>query len=101
MGKQLVPDELWERLEPLFLKTESKPQGGRPRTPDRIALTGILFVLKMRIPLERRGEIDHHIRPGEQRSHPPDDDAHVGLVKAADRQRDEVGRRRAELLELP
>jgi transposase len=52
MGKLLVSDELWERVEPLLPKTEPKPQGGRPRTPDRIALTGILFVLKTGIPWE-------------------------------------------------
>ncbi|XXX53154.1 IS5 family transposase [Sorangium sp. So ce124] len=52
MGKLLVPDELWERIVPLLPKTEPKPQGGRPRTPDRIALTGILFVLKTGIPWE-------------------------------------------------
>jgi transposase len=52
VGKLLVPDDLWERIEPLLPKTEPKPQGGRPRTPDRIALTGILFVLKTGIPWE-------------------------------------------------
>lgn len=52
MGKLLVPDELWERIKPLLPNTEPKPQGGRPRTPDRIALTGILFVLKTGIPWE-------------------------------------------------
>ncbi|WP_437748139.1 transposase [Sorangium sp. So ce1504] len=41
-----MPDERWERLEPLLPKTEPKPQSGRPRAPDQIALMGILFVLK-------------------------------------------------------
>lgn len=48
----MVPDGLWERIEPLLPKAEPKPQGGRPRTPDRIALTGILFILKTGIPWE-------------------------------------------------
>ena len=30
----------------------SKPKGGRPRIPDRAALTGILFVLKTGLPWE-------------------------------------------------
>jgi transposase len=52
MGKQLVPDGLWERIEPLLPRHPPKPQGGRPRAPDRAALTGILFVLKTGIPWE-------------------------------------------------
>jgi transposase len=52
VGKLLVPNELWERIEPLLPRHASKPQGGRPRTPDRVALTGILFVLKTGIPWE-------------------------------------------------
>ena len=52
MGKLLVPNELWERIEPLLPRHRPKPQGGRPRTSDRIALTGILFVLKTGIPWE-------------------------------------------------
>lgn len=52
VGKLLVPDELWERIEPLLPRHVPKPQGGRPRTSDRTALTGILFVLKTGIPWE-------------------------------------------------
>ena len=52
MSKQLVPDELWEIIEPLLPKEPAKPKGGRPRIPDRAALTGILFVLKTGIPWE-------------------------------------------------
>ena len=52
MGKQLVTDEqLWEAIEPLLPKESEKPKGGRPRIPDRAALTGIEgFVLKSAIP---------------------------------------------------
>lgn len=43
MAKPLVPDELWEIIEPLL---PPKPKSGRPRVPDHAALTGIIFVLK-------------------------------------------------------
>ena len=52
MGKLLVPDALWERIAPLLPPEPAKPKGGRPRIPDRQALTGILFVLKTGIPWE-------------------------------------------------
>jgi transposase len=41
---------LWAVVEPLLLPEPPKPKGGRPRLPDRAALTGILFVLRFRIP---------------------------------------------------
>ncbi len=52
MSKPLVPDELWAIGEPLLPAEPPKPNGGRPRVPDRAALTGILFVLKTGIPWE-------------------------------------------------
>ncbi len=52
MAKPLVTDELWELIEPLLPSEPAKPSGGRPRVPDRAALTGILFVLKTGIPWE-------------------------------------------------
>jgi transposase len=52
MVKPLVSDELWELVEPLLPPEPPKPKGGRPRIPDRQALTGILFVLKTGIPWE-------------------------------------------------
>lgn len=52
MAKLLVPDELWEVVAPLLPPEPPKPKGGRPRLPDRQALTGILFVLKSGIPWE-------------------------------------------------
>src|ERR671938_580316 len=52
MAKPLVTDELWEVIEPLLPEEPPKPKGGRPRVPDRAALTGILFVLKSGIPWE-------------------------------------------------
>ena len=46
MAKALLTDELWERIEPLLPPEPPKPKGGRPRVPDRKALTGILFILR-------------------------------------------------------
>ncbi len=52
MAKELVPDELWEIIEPLLPPEPPKPKGGRPRVDNRAALTGIIFVLKSGIPWE-------------------------------------------------
>ena len=52
MSKSLVSDALWALVAPLLPVEQPKPQGGRPRIPDRAALTGILFVLKSGIPWE-------------------------------------------------
>ena len=50
MVRQLVPDELWMIVGPLLPPEPPKPNGGRPRVPDRAALAGIIFVLKSGIP---------------------------------------------------
>ena len=50
--KGLVSDELWAVVEPLLPPEPPKPRGGRPRVPDRAALTGIVFVLRSGIPWE-------------------------------------------------
>ncbi|UFN51639.1 IS5 family transposase (plasmid) [Roseomonas sp. OT10] len=52
MAKPLVPDDLWVAIEPLLPRERPKPKGGRPRLPDRAALTGILFVLRSGLPWE-------------------------------------------------
>ena len=52
MARLLVTDEMWEVVEPLLPKWTPSPKGGQPRVPDRICLTGILFVLKSGIPWE-------------------------------------------------
>ncbi len=46
----LVPDGLWELIEPLLPAPVPKYRGGRPRLPDRTCLTGIVFVLRSGIP---------------------------------------------------
>jgi transposase len=50
--RQLVDDELWEIFEPLLPKRDPSPLGGHPRTPDRVALTGLVFILRTGIPWE-------------------------------------------------
>ncbi len=52
MSQPLVSDALWAVIEPLLPPEPPKPKGGRPRVPDRAALTGILFVLRSGIPWE-------------------------------------------------
>jgi transposase len=50
MAKDLVPNELWRIIDPLLPPEPPKPNGGRPRVPDRAALAGIIYVLKSGIP---------------------------------------------------
>jgi transposase len=53
MASPLVPDELWEVVEPLIPEVKRRYRyPGRKRVPDRQVLTGILFVLKTGIPWE-------------------------------------------------
>ena len=52
MSHPLVSDELWAVVAPLLPPEPAKPKGGRPRVPDRAALTGIIFVLKTGIQWE-------------------------------------------------
>ena len=52
MAKPLLPDDLWELIEPVLPKRSPCPKGGRPPLDDRKALTGIIFVLKTGIPWE-------------------------------------------------
>ena len=52
MSQRLIDDGLWSRIEPLLPKPPRRRWRtmGRPRVPDRAALTGILFVLRSGLP---------------------------------------------------
>jgi transposase len=50
MATPLLPDALWNLIEPLLPTPQPKPQGGRPRLLDRACLQGVLFVLQSGIP---------------------------------------------------
>lgn len=41
-----IPDELWDRIEPLLPKIRRSPKGGRPPVPFRRVLDGIFYVLR-------------------------------------------------------
>jgi transposase len=41
-----IPDELWERIEPLLPPKKPHPKGGRPWMPDRQVMDGIFYVLR-------------------------------------------------------
>ena len=46
MASKLLPDGLWNEIEPLFPQYEPSPDGGCPLKSARTVLTVILFVLK-------------------------------------------------------
>src|SRR5258708_13308334 len=52
MPQRLIADALWSGIEPLLPKPPRRrwKTMGRPRVPDRAALTGILFVLRSGLP---------------------------------------------------
>ena len=50
MAAALLPDPLWDLVEPFLPTTPRRSKGGRPRISDRACLTGILFVLRSGIP---------------------------------------------------
>lgn len=52
MAGNIIPDLVWEHIEPLLPQRKASQQGGRPPIGDRQVLTGIIFVLKMGIPWE-------------------------------------------------
>jgi transposase len=49
-ASSLVPNYLWEAIEPLLPNEPPKPKGGRPRILDRAAPGGIVFVLRSGCP---------------------------------------------------
>jgi transposase len=52
MSRLLVDDELWAVVEPILPRHPPHPRGGKPPVPDRVCLTGILFILKTGIAWE-------------------------------------------------
>lgn len=52
MAKPILTDDLWAVIAPMLPVHRPLGRGGRPRIPDRAALTGILFVLKTGIQWE-------------------------------------------------
>src|SRR5712692_2029143 len=50
MAAALLPDRLWNLVEPFLPILALRPQGGRPRVSDCACLTGIVFVLRSGIP---------------------------------------------------
>jgi transposase len=41
-----LPDELWQKVEPLLPKYRASRKGGRPRLPLRQVMNGIFYVLR-------------------------------------------------------
>jgi transposase len=41
-----LPDELWQKVEPLLPKYRRSRKGGRPRLPQRQIMDGIFYVLR-------------------------------------------------------
>jgi transposase len=52
MSNPLLPDGLWNLIQPMLPSPPPNPKGGKPRLPDRACLTGIVFVLRSGIPWE-------------------------------------------------
>lgn len=51
MAVELLPDELWNEIEPLLPPAApASPKGGRPPVDNRAALRGIIFVDRTGIP---------------------------------------------------
>ena len=52
MVREILPSELWKKIEPVIAEMYPRARTGRPRVPDRDVLRGILFVLKTGIQWE-------------------------------------------------
>ena len=52
IGREPLPDELWQAIQRMLPPEPPRPKGGRPRVPDRAALAGILHVMRTGIAWE-------------------------------------------------
>ena len=50
MAEQLVPDELWQAVEPLLPAKRPQLRGGRRWIDDRMVLGGIIYLLRTGVP---------------------------------------------------
>jgi transposase len=48
--EQLVPDEVWDAIQPLLPPKGPRPKGGRPWIEDRAVLGGIVYVPRAGVP---------------------------------------------------
>src|SRR4029453_14265671 len=59
---RLLPDQLWQRIQPLLPPPPSRARGGAPRTvPDRACLAALLFLARTSTP---GGRAPPRPRPG-------------------------------------
>lgn len=50
MAFSLLPDHVWQEIEPLLPPEPARPRGGRPRVSNRSCLMGIVYVLRTGMP---------------------------------------------------
>ena len=46
MAVELLPDELWNEVQPLLPRHRAQPRGGRPPADDRLCLRGLIFIAR-------------------------------------------------------
>jgi len=46
MAVELLPDDLWNEVEPLLPAHPAQPKGGRPPVDDRRCLRALIFILR-------------------------------------------------------